>query len=137
VAVTPRVSLRYSTLNFKPLAEAGGAAGMAYDFESSESLQARAGFTARTSSGNIRPYVSLNYVHELLDQTAGVLGNFTLGSGNGVLFGFDGDDKNWGEAAAGITIGGENMSASLSAETTVFRSDYRNQTYRASISWRF
>lgn len=137
VAITPRVSLRYSTLNFQPLSETGGAAGMTYDLESSQSLQARAGFTARTSAGNIRPYVSLNFVHELLDQPTGVLANFTLGSGNGVLFGFDGDDKNWGEAAAGLSIGGENMSASLSAETTVFRSDYRNQTYRASVSLRF
>ena len=137
VNITPRVSIRYSSLGFDPITEAGGAAGMTYDLESRHSLQARAGLTAKGSMGNVRPYVSANYVFELNDQPETVSSNFAAGTGAGVLFGLGETDQGWGELAAGVTIGGENISASLSAETTVFRSDYRNQTYRAAVTLRF
>lgn len=137
IDITPRVSVRYSTIAFNPISEAGGAAGMTYELEDRNSLQARAGLTAKTSMGNIRPYISANYVFELEDQAETVSSNFAAGTGAGVLFGLGNSDTSWGELAAGVTIGGENITASLSAETTVFRSDYRNQTYRAAVTLRF
>ena len=87
--------------------------------------------------GKVRPYLSANYVFELNGQPETVGANFVSGTGANVLFGLGETDKSWGELAGGLTIGSENISASLSAETTVLRSDYRNQTYRASVTWRF
>jgi uncharacterized protein YhjY with autotransporter beta-barrel domain len=137
VDITPRVSLRYSTIGFHQIDETGGAPAMSYDFGTIESWQARAGLSAKGTFGTVRPYLSANYVFELKDQPAGFASNFTLGTGPAVIFGFGESDKSWGELAGGLTIGSENVSASLSAETTVLRSDYRNQTYRASVTWRF
>ena len=137
VEITPRASLRYSTIGFHQFDEQGGGPAMTYDVGTQESLQARAGMTVKGSAGNVRPYISAGYVVELMEQQDTFASNFALGSGPSALFAFGGHDGGWAEVAGGITVGGENISASLSAETTVFRSDYKNQTYRASITWRF
>ncbi len=46
-------------------------------------------------------------------------------------------DRNWVELGVGVRFGSDRLSFDLSAETTVERSDLRQQTYRAAISYRF
>jgi len=137
IDLTPRASIRYSTIGFDRLEETGGGPAMSFNLDTLQSWQARVGATAKTTMGNIRPYVSANYVLQLQGQPTSFGGNFTLGTGPAALFGLGSRDSSWAEVAGGLTITGERVSASLSAETTVFRSDYKNQSYRASVTLRF
>ena len=53
-------------------------------------------------------------------------------------FALAGSDKNWAEVMGGLTVSlGTNLDFSVEADTTVFRSDFRNQSYRGRLTIRF
>jgi hypothetical protein len=52
-------------------------------------------------------------------------------------FGTNGQDNDWAEASAGLTFEAVGVDFSVSADTTLFRSDVSNQTYRGSMTFRF
>lgn len=138
-AVVPRVALRYANLGFTPTAETGGSAALRYDLGQFESLQARAGLTAKVKSGSIRPFVTVNYVHEFEDRPAAFGAGFNGGLPGIVTaaFALPATDNSWFEAGAGLTVGSDNFSASVAGETTLARSDIRTMAVRGTLLWRF
>jgi subtilase-type serine protease len=46
-------------------------------------------------------------------------------------------DQNWGEIAAGVSYSTPMFELSLSADSTVERTDVRNQAYRGAIKFKF
>lgn len=139
-AVTPRIALRYGYLGFTPTAETGGSAALRYDLGQFESLQGRAGLTAKVKSGAVRPFVTVNYVHEFEDRPAVFGANFAAGSpglGGNVAFALPATDRSWFETGAGVTVGGDNFNASVAGETTLGRSDVRTMAVRGTLLWRF
>ena len=136
IKVGPRVAIRTSYIGFTPTAETGGGPALRTDKNDLVSVQGRAGL--QLSGGTtIRPYASAYYVHDFKDQP-GVFGaNFAGGIGPSALFALPGQDQNWGEASAGLAVDAGRVTVSVSADSTFWRSDVRNQAYRGSIKMRF
>ncbi|MGU3390163.1 autotransporter domain-containing protein [Sphingomonas sp. M1A8_2b] len=138
--VGPRVSIRASHIGFGKSIETGGQNGsgpaLYVDRDSFDSVQGRAGLFL-SGGASLKPYVAANYVHDF-NATPGVFGaNFVGGIGPNALFALAGQDKNWGEVSAGLTLVGDRVDVSVGADTTVERKDVSNQTYKGSISIRF
>jgi subtilase-type serine protease len=134
--VGPRVSIRASHIGFGKSVENGGGPALFVDRDSFDSLQGRAGLTL-AGGGSIRPYAAANFVHDF-QSTPGVFGaNFVGGIGPNALFALAGQDKNWGEVSAGLTLVGDRVDVSIGADTTVERKDVSNQSYKGSIKLRF
>lgn len=134
--VGPRVSLRASHIGFGKSVETGGGPALFVDRDSFDSLQGRAGLSL-SGGGSIRPYAAANYVHDF-QSTPGVFGaNFVGGIGPNALFGLAGQDKNWGEISAGLTLVGDRVDVSVGADTTVERKDVSNQSYKGSVKIHF
>ena len=134
--VGPRVSLRASHIGFGKSIENGGGPALYLDRDSFDSLQGRAGLTL-SGGGSIRPYAAANYVHDF-QSTPGYFGaNFVGGIGPNALFALGGQDKNWGEISAGLTLVGDRVDLSIGADTTVERKDVSNQSYKGSVKIRF
>ncbi len=134
--VGPRVSMRASHIGFGKAIETGGGPALFVDRDSFDSLQGRAGLLL-SGSGSFRPYAAANYVHDF-QSTPGVFGaNFVGGIGPNALFALAGQDKNWGEISAGLTLVGDRVDISVGADTTVERKDVSNQSYKGSIKIRF
>jgi subtilase-type serine protease len=134
--VGPRVSMRASHIGFGKSIENGGGPALFVDRNSFDSLQGRAGLTL-SGGASIRPYAAANYVHDF-QSTPGVFGaNFVGGIGPNALFALAGQDKNWGEISAGLTLVGDSVDISVGADTTVERKDVSNQAYKGSITIRF
>ncbi len=134
--VAPRVSLRAAHIGFGKSIESGDGPALFIDRDSFDSLQGRAGLSL-SGGAKLRPYASANYVHDF-QSTPGVFGaNFVGGIGPNALFALAGQDKNWGELSAGLTLAGDRIDLSIGADTTVARSDVSNQSYKGSIKFRF
>lgn len=137
--VAPRVSLRSNVVQFGRAAETGGGPALVYERADLSSVQGRAGliFTA-TKGSAFKPYVTANYVHEFDRQRPNLVGaNFVGGSGPDARFLLASVDRNWFEVSGGISYTVGNLELSLSADSTVARSDVQNQSYRGSIKLRF
>ncbi|MEN3746673.1 autotransporter domain-containing protein [Sphingomonas sp. HF-S3] len=134
--ITPRLSARGTHIGFSRGLEEGGPNALMIDREKVESLQGRAGLTL-AGTGTFRPFLTGTYVHEFNDRP-GVFGaNFVGGVGDNVLFALNGQDKDWAELTGGVTFSTGAVDLSLSAETTIERSDVKGQAYRGAISFKF
>lgn len=136
-AFVPRASVRYAHLGFTNTVERGGGPALQYDLGDYDSLQSRVGLTAKVKSGTFRPFVSANYVHEFDDRPAAFGANFVNGVGPQAVFALATTDRDWAEVSGGVTLSTGNVDFSLAAETTIERSDFRNQTYRGALTFRF
>ena len=137
--VAPRISLRSNVVQFGRAAETGGGPGLVYERADLSSVQGRAGLvlTAAKQSA-FKPFLSANYVHEFDQQRPNFVGaNFVGGSGPDARFLLASVDRNWFEVSGGITYAIGNIELSLSADSTVARSDVQNQSYRGAIKFRF
>lgn len=136
-AVTPRVAVRNTYIGFGSALESGGPMALDLRREAYKSVQGRAGLTLGSKSATVRPFVTGTYVHEFMDQPGAVRANLVGGTGPGVLFALNGADKDWVELSGGLTIKAGSVDLSLSADTTLERSDLSAQSYRGSITFRF
>lgn len=133
----PRAAMRTSFVGFTPTLETGGAPALRINREEKSSAQGLLGVQLGGNAGSFRPFGSAYVVHEFLKQAGAFTANFAQGSGPGALFALSSTDKTWGELSAGVTFGGERVNFSLGADTTVFRKDVSNQSYRGSVSIKF
>ncbi len=134
--VGPRISGRAARIAFSPTAETGGGPQLVFARDNYDSLQGRAGL-ALSGGMRFRPYLSAYYVHDFNDQPGVVSANFAGGIGPNALFALAGQDQNWGEVGGGLAFGSDKVELSVGADTTVERSDVRNQSYRGTIKVRF
>ncbi|MDL2353376.1 MAG: autotransporter domain-containing protein [Pseudomonadota bacterium] len=138
LSIVPRVSLRYGDVGFGGATETGGPMALTIERSNIEALESRVGLSVSAKQGSrIRPYFEANYVHDFLDQPAGFSARFTGGTAY-APFALAPTDNDWGEVSGGIAVSlGARAEMALEADTTVFRDDIRNQSYRAKISFRF
>ena len=132
----PRIAARASRVAFGGAAEGGGGPALTYDRQNLDSLQARAGLTAK-GKGTFRPYLSGYYVHDFIGRDTSVGANFVRGTGANALFALSGQDRDWFEVGGGITFASDIADISLGADTTISRDDVKNQSYRASVKFHF
>jgi hypothetical protein len=136
IRVGPRAAIRASYLDFGRISETGGPAALVIDRKAYDSYEGRAELVLN-GVGRIRPNVRAAYVHSFSDRPSTFSANFVGGVGSNVLFDLNQEDRNWFEATGGVTIAAGGVDVSLSADTTLMRRDVRNQSYRASINFRF
>lgn len=134
---TPNVGLRYEFLGFDRSKERGGDGALAFNRDSYESLQGRAGLALGGSLGAIKPRVTATYVHDFLDQPETFGANFVGGIGPDARFALPTTDGDWGEIGAAVRFGSGNVSVDIAADTTIERSDLDYQTYRATLNIQF
>ena len=134
--VTPRVSVRATHIGFGKSIESGEGPALFVDRRSYDSVQGRAGL-ALSGGSRIRPYASANFVHDFQSTPTTFGANFVGGIGPNALFALGGQDRNWGEISAGVTLVGETIDLSIGADSTVERSDVSNQAYKGSVKIRF
>ena len=137
-SITPRASLRYGWVGFGNVVETGGPMALTIDRSNVEALEGRLGLSINGKPGSrIRPYMEANYVHDFLDQPGTFAARFTGGTAY-APFALAASDNDWGEVSGGIAIDlGPRAEIALEADTTVLRSDFQNQSYRAKISFSF
>lgn len=135
--IGPRVSVRYSQINFDDVAESGGLTALGITREEYRSIQGRAGLVISGNRGALRPLVSATYVHDFEEQPTTFGANFIGGTGAPVLFGLTSDDQDWAEVSGGFTYDTGRFQFSLSADTTLMRDNVNNQSYRAGVKIRF
>lgn len=140
VQFTPNAALRYGYLGFGNSTETGGGPAMQFRRGATlDSFQGRVGVDITARSGSVRPRFNATYVHDFANTPAVFLGNFAGGRGAarapfalGVA-----QDSDWAELTGGIQIVTDNIDIDFAVDSTLFRSDVRNQTYRASATFRF
>lgn len=137
-AIVPRASIRYEVIAFDRAAEVGGPMALTVDRDSYEALEGRVGVSlGGKAGGKIRPFLEANYVHNFLSQPATFAASF-IGGVASAPFALAGTDNDWGEIIGGISFSlGSSTEFSIEADTAIFRSDFRNQSYRGRISFRF
>jgi outer membrane autotransporter protein len=132
----PRGALRASYIDFGRTAESGGPTALVIDRDDIESFQGRAGLVVE-GVGRIRPNFTATYVHEFEDRSPFFGANFVGGIGPNAGFDLAEQDDDWFEVAGGLTIATGQIEVSVSADTTLDRDDVENQSYRASVKFRF
>lgn len=136
-AVVPRVSLRYESIGFDYARETGGPIALVYDRDTYEAFEFRAGLSLSGKSSKVRPFLEANYVHDFTDRPTTFGAGFVGGTAV-APFALAGSDKNWAEVMGGLSFNlGTNLEFAVEADTTVFRSDFRNQSYRGRLTFRF
>jgi uncharacterized protein YhjY with autotransporter beta-barrel domain len=138
VRLIPRAALNYATVNFDDVTETGGAPALNIQRDSFETLQGRAGVTVTSKAGStVQPWLRVDYVHDFQDRANSFGANFAGGSGAFAPFAIAGDDSDWAELGAGLSVTTGNIILGVSAETTVGRDDFQNQSYQGSITFKF
>ena len=133
--IGPRVEGRIDQIGFTPTLETGGNGALRFDRYALASYEGRAGL--QIAGGHVlKPFASAYFVHDFKDQPGVFTANFFGGTAP-AAFRLTSRDQNWGEIAAGLSYVGRRFELSLSADTTVERSDVRNQAYRGAITVRF
>lgn len=135
--ITPRIAGRGTYIGFGSALESGGPVALDLRRQEYNSWQGRAGITfGAGKASTVRPFVTGTYVHEFNDQPGSVFANL-VGAPSGFAFALNGQDKDWAEISGGLTLKAGAVDLSISADTTVARSDLSVQTYRGSVTFRF
>lgn len=134
--IAPRAAFRGGFIGYSTYVETGGGPALRVDRRGLSSAQARAGVEL-SGEGKIKPFLSGYYVHDFADAPASFGANFAAGVGPNAQFALAGRDKDWGEVAGGIAINTGKVELSVSADTTIGRTDVSNQSYRGTIKFHF
>lgn len=135
---TPRVALNYATISFDDVAETGGQAALQIQRDTFNSFQARGGASLNFNRDQIvRPWVRADFVHDFANRDNSFGANFVGGSGSFAPFAIAADDSDWIETAIGIDLELGGMVFGFSAETTIGRGDFDNQSYQGSVTFKF
>lgn len=138
VRLVPRAALNYASVNFDDVTETGGAPALNIQRDKFETLQGRAGVTVTSKTGSkVQPWLRADYVHDFQDRANSFGAGFAGGSGAFAPFAIASDDSNWAEIGAGLRVTTGNITLGVSAETSVGRDDFQNQSYQGSISFKF
>lgn len=137
--VAPRVSVRSYVLTFGNAAETGGGPALQYTRIDLNSVQGRAGVNFTTATKSIfKPFIGAHYVHEFSIRRPNIVAvNFVGGVGASTPFLLAGLDRNWAEVSGGLSYAKGNWELSVAADTTIWRRDVENQSYRGSITYHF
>ena len=140
-SLIPNFALRYGMVDFDRANETGGPLALQFQRPPSslDSFQGRFGFDFGFGGASVRPRFNATYVHDFSDNPAIFQANFIGGPAIGrAPFALGvGQDRDWVEVSAGLQITTGSVDLDVAADTTIWRNDVRNQTYRASATFRF
>ncbi len=133
----PRVAVRTNRIDFTRTPERGTGPALVYDRDDFLSVQGRAGLQLDGNAQGLRPFASAYYVHDFHDRSDTSFVGFANGTALRVPFAVAAQDRDWGELSAGLSYRSGRVTVSVAADTTVERSDVRNQSYRAGLKIAF
>ena len=133
--IGPRIAGRVARVEFTPTLETGGNGALRFDRYNLDSAQGRSGLQIAGGQA-FKPFASAYFVHDFKDQPGVFTANFFGGTAP-AAFALSSQDQNWGEIAAGVSYSTPMFELSLSADTTIERTDVRNQAYRGAIKFKF
>ncbi len=137
ISIVPRASLRYESIGFGQLVERGGPMALAIEREAYQALESRVGMSLASKAGKVRAYLEMNYAHDFLDQ-AKTFGASFAGGKTIAPFALGLTDNDWAEINGGLSFGlGGRSTFSIEADSTLFRSDLRSQSYRGRMNIEF
>lgn len=138
VDLTPRVAVNYATINFDDVSETGGQAALQIQRDTFNTFQTRGGITLNFNRDyTIRPWIRADYVHDFANRDDSFGANFVGGVGAFAPFAIAADDSDWVETAIGINMEFGGLTLGFSAETTIGRGDFENQSYQGSVTFKF
>lgn len=135
--VGPRLSMRANRIDFTLTPETGTGPALVYGRDAFLSVQGRAGLQLDGNAKGLRPFASAYYVHDFHDRSDTAFVGFANGTALRVPFAVARQDRDWGELSAGLSYSAGRVTVSVAADTTVARSDVRNQAYRAGLKIAF
>ena len=133
----PRLSVRANRIDFTPTPERGTGPALVYGGDDFLSVQGRAGVQLDGNADGLRPFASAYYVHDFHDRSDTSFVGFAGGTPLRVPFAVATQDRDWGELSAGLSYRRGRVTLSVAADTSVERSDVRNQAYRAGLKIAF
>ncbi len=137
LSIVPRAALRYESVGFGKLIENGGPMALAIERAAYQALESRMGMSLSSKAGKVRVYLEMNYAHDFLDQ-AKTFGASFAGGKTIAPFALGLTDNDWAEINGGLSFGlGGSSTFSIEADSTLFRSDLRSQSYRGRMNIEF
>jgi hypothetical protein len=142
LTLTPRVQLGYGRAHLSNLNEFGGETALAIDDVTTQRVDAKVGFkfagTHSLGGGwTVVPQVQADYVRLLAGANSGFDVRFAGADDVTIALPLAGGDSNWGEVKGGFAIGNGNVQFGAGLETSVGRSELRNDRAVADLTIRF
>jgi hypothetical protein len=138
LTVTPRASLRYSSVRIGGYREAGSETSLLVDGLKDNRLEARFGVNLDGDlplggSWRFSPHLSVNNVRALTSGTGSVTVRFAEAAGIPIALPLVSNDRSWAESRGAISLASGNFSIDVAFQAEVGRTDYRND--RATIGF--
>lgn len=135
--ISPGIEVRYVDHSLDVIEETGGPLALRIDREDFESLQGRIGFDYQKVTTGLQLDANVDFVHEYEDGPFAVSAQFANGTGPGVLFPVNSQDKFWAEAGISAKFNSGPAQFGIGVDTTIARDNANAQTYRASATFKF
>ncbi|OBX18616.1 hypothetical protein A9995_11720 [Erythrobacter sp. QSSC1-22B] len=142
LTLTPRVQLGYSRTKLSNLNELGGEAALAIDDITTQRVDAKLGLklAGSQSLGNgwtFVPQIQADYVRLLDGANSGLDVRFAAADHVTISLPFANGDSNWGELKGGLAISKGPVKFGAGVETSVGRSELRNDRAVVDMTFRF
>ncbi|WP_228242914.1 autotransporter outer membrane beta-barrel domain-containing protein [Porphyrobacter sp. GA68] len=142
LTLTPRVQLGYTRAQLSSMTELGGEAALAIDDVTTQRVDAKVGMklAGSHSLGNgwtFVPQLQADYVRLLDGAESGMEVRFAGADYVAIALPLAGGDNQWGELKGGFTVGNRTLQLGAGFETSVGRSDLRDDRAMADLTIRF
>jgi subtilase-type serine protease len=140
--LTPRAQVSFASYRLGGFREGGSEAALLMDDLRIDGVEARVGamLAGSTSVGRgwaLMPQFQADYVNMFAGANAGLRVSFVNANDVSFLLPIGGGDSSWAEARGGFRLVNGNLAIGAGLETTVGRSDVRNNRAMADFSFRF
>ncbi len=142
MTLTPRASLSYASYRFGGYRENGGELALQIDDLNIERLEARfgaklAGSTSLAGGWSFVPQLQADYVRNLAGADDGMQVRFAVAPEQAFLLPLMGGDTSWAEVRGGMRLTNGPIELGAGLETSLGRSDYRDERAVADFTLRF
>ena len=141
LTLTPRASLAYSSYQFGEFRETGGEAALQIEDLHVQRLEARLGgrLAGSTKLGgwNLVPQLQADLVTALTGANDGMTVRFANVAGHSFVLPVAGGDTMWGEVRGGLRLANGPLEFGLGVESSLGRSDFRDDRALADFTFRF
>ena len=141
LTLTPRVAVAYSSHRLGGYRETGSDAALQLDDLTTKALDVRFGAklagSTRVGSWTLVPQLQADMVQNLSGRNDGMIVRFANAPGYAIALPLAGGDANWAEVKGGMKLVRGKMEFGAGVETSLGRSDYRDDRAMADFTLRF
>lgn len=141
LTLTPRASLAYSSYQFGEFRETGGEAALQIDDLHIRRLEGRFGGrlagSMKVGGWNLVPQLQADLVTTLAGANDGMTVRFANVAGHSFVLPLAGGDTMWGEVRGGLKLANGPLEFGLGVESSLGRSDFRDDRALVDFTFRF